>query len=181
MPKKILIIKGSPRENGNSNKMADAFAKAAKEKGFEVEAFDAAKATFNGCHACGACYKTGNACSFDDDFNIVAPKILEADGIVFAMPVYWYSIPSQIKGVIDKLYSFVIGGKNVAGKNCALISCCEEKDIAVFDGVRKPFELTAKYLKWNVAGEVLASGVVNIGDVEKTDGIKQAEALAEKF
>lgn len=181
MSKKILVIKGSPRKNGNSNKMADAFAKSAKEKGFEVEMFDATKATLNGCHACATCYKTGKACSFDDDFNIIAPKILEADGIVFAMPVYWYSIPSQIKGIIDKLFSFQIGKKDYKGKNCALISCCEENDIAVFDGVRFPIEKTAALLEWKIVGEVLIPGVLNIGDVEKTNGEKLAAELAEKF
>lgn len=42
---------------------------------------------------------------------------------MFTMPVYWYSIPSQIKGVIDRIYSLVVGGKE-----CALIACCEEED-----------------------------------------------------
>lgn len=181
MNKKILVIVGSPRENGNTNAMVKAFEKAARGRGFIVETFDATKATFNGCHACGACYKTRKACSFDDDFNIVAPKILEAEGVVFAMPVYWYSIPSQIKGLIDKLFSFQIGQKDYKRKECALISCCEEKDLSVFDGVRYPMEKTAALLEWKVVGEVLIPGVLNIGDIEKTDGEEQAKVLAEKF
>ena len=60
--------------------------------------------------------------SFDDDFNTIAPAILEADAVVFSMPVYWYSIPAQIKGVIDRLFSFVVGGKDIAGKECAVIA-----------------------------------------------------------
>lgn len=63
---------------------------------------------------CETCFKTGKACSFDDDFNIIAPAILDADVIVFTMPVYWYSIPAQIKGVIDRMYSLVVGGKDIA-------------------------------------------------------------------
>ena len=42
--------------------------------------------------------------------------------MVFSMPVYWYSIPAQIKGVIDRLFSFVVGGKDIAGKECAVIA-----------------------------------------------------------
>ena len=42
--------------------------------------------------------------------------------MVFSMPVYWFSIPAQIKGVIDRLLSFVVGGKDIAGKECAVIA-----------------------------------------------------------
>ena len=103
------------------------------------------------CHACETCYKTGKACSFDDDFNVIAPAILEADAVVFSMPVYWYSIPAQIKGVIDRMFSFVVGGKDIAGKKCALIACCEEIDVSVMDGVRLPIERSAALIKWEMA------------------------------
>ena len=105
--------------------------------------------------------------------------ILEADAVVFSMPVYWYSIPAQIKGVIDKLYSFFIGGKaeQVAGKSAAIITCCEEADPSVMDGVKIPMERTAALLQWNMVGEVLVPGV-NEAD---TDGCAQAAALADKF
>ena len=117
MSKNILVITGSPRKNGNSFAMTDAFIIAAKAKGHSVTRFDAAlNKKIGGCHACETCFKSGKACSFDDDFNMVAPLIEKADAIVFTMPVYWYSIPAQIKGVIDRIYSLVIGGKEIAGK-----------------------------------------------------------------
>ena len=116
MSKKILVITGSPRKNGNSFAMTDAFIKAAEAKGHTVTRFDAAFKTIGGCHGCETCFSTGKACTFDDDFNTIAPAILEADAIVFTMPVYWYSIPSQIKGVIDRIFSLVVGGKDIAGK-----------------------------------------------------------------
>ena len=161
MSKKIVVITGSPRKNGNSFAMTDAFIKAAEAKGHTV--------------------KTGKACSFDDDFNMIAPAILEADTLVFTMPVYWYSIPAQIKGVIDKIFSLVVGGKDIAGKECALIACCEEEDRSVLDGVRIPMERTAALNKWKMVGEVLIPGVLNLGDINKTDGCAQAAALADKI
>ena len=97
------------------------------------------------------------------------------------MPVYWYSIPSQIKGVIDRIYSLVVGGKDIAGKSCALIACCEENDMTVLDGVRVPIERTAALNKWNMIGEVLIPGVLNVGDIDKTDGCQKAAALADKI
>lgn len=181
MGKKIVVITGSPRKNGNSFAMTEAFIAAAEKKGHSVTRFDAALKKVGGCHACETCFKSGKACSFDDDFNVIAPAILEADAVVFTMPVYWYSIPAQIKGVIDRLFSFVVGGKDYAGKECALISCCEENDMTVFDGVKMPIERSAALLKWTMVGEVLIPGVLNVGDIDKTDGCKQAADLADKI
>lgn len=181
MGKKIVVITGSPRKNGNSFAMTDAFIQAAQANGHEITRFDAAMKNMGGCHACETCFKTGKACSFDDDFNTIAPAILEADAVVFTMPVYWYSIPAQIKSVIDKLFSFVVGGKDISGKECAMIACCEEDDLSVMDGVRIPLERSAALLKWKMVGEVLIPGVLNEGDVNKTDGCGQAAALAGKF
>ena len=181
MGKKIVVITGSPRKNGNSFAMTDAFIKAAEAKGHSVTRFDAAFKNVGGCHACETCFKTGKSCSFDDDFNIIAPYILKADAVVFTTPVYWYSFPAQIKGVIDRLYSFCVAGKDISGKECALITCCEEDDISVMDGVRIPYERSIALLKWKSVGEVLIPNVLSVGDIKKTDGCKQAAELAEKI
>lgn len=181
MNKKIVVITGSPRKEGNTFAMTEAFIKAAEAKGHTVTRFDTSSMKIGFCHACETCYKTGKACSFDDDFNLIAPAILDADAVVFSMPVYWYSIPAQIKGVIDKMFSLVVGGKDIAGKECALITCCEEEDMSVMDGVRIPIERTAALIKWNMIGEVLIPGVLEVGAIDKTDGCAQAAALAEKI
>ena len=88
------------------------------------------------------------------------------------------SIPAQIKGVIDRIFSMVVGGKDLVGKECALITCCEEDDMSVMDGVRIPIERMAALNKWKMAGEVLIPGVLNPGDIEKTDGCRKAADLA---
>lgn len=181
MKKNIVVITGSPRKNGNSFAMTDSFIRAAQKKGHTVTRFDAAMMKIGGCHACETCFRTGKACSFDDDFNWIAPAILAADVIVFTMPVYWYSIPAQIKGVIDRIYSLVVGGKDISGKQCILIACCEEEDLSVLDGVRIPIERTAALNKWKMAGEVLVPGVLKPGDIAKTDGCQRAAALAEQL
>ena len=178
---KITVITGSPRRNGNTFAMVDAFIKAAEAKGHEVVRFDAAMMHIGGCHACMTCFKTGKACSFDDDFNIIAPHILNADAIVYAMPLYWYSIPAQIKGVIDRVFSFYVAEKPIQGKKMGLICCCEEDDVTMLDGIRIPMERTVALLKWDIVGEVLVPGVYEAGDIAKTDGCSRAAALAEMF
>ncbi|WP_297974873.1 flavodoxin family protein [uncultured Bacteroides sp.] len=116
-------------------------------------------------------------------FRFVSPAsaILEADVVVYTMSVYWYSIPAQVKGVIDRIFSLVVGGKDIAGKKCALITCCEEDDMSVMDGVRIPIERSAALLKWEMVGEVLVPGVFKVGEIDKTNGCRQAEILAEKL
>ena len=178
---KIAVITGSPRKKGNSFAMVESFVKEAEMLGHAVQRFDAAFMNIGGCRACQTCFKTGKACSFDDDFNVIAPAVLDSDAIVYVTPVYWYSIPSQIKGVIDRIYSFCVAGKDISGKKCGLITCCEEHDSTVMDGVRIPIERSASLLKWEMVGEVLIPGVLNERDIDKTDGCKQAGALAHKF
>lgn len=108
---KIVVIAGSPRKNGNTNLLASAFVERAESLGHEIMHFDVGRMKLQGCRACNACYKTGKPCAFDDDFNQIPPAVLEADAVVFAMPTYWFSIPSNIKAVLDRLYCFLPGGR----------------------------------------------------------------------
>ena len=181
MGKKIVVLTGSPRKGGNSFAMTDAFIKAAEAKGHTVTRFDTAFMNIGGCRACETCFKTGKACSFDDDFNTMAPAIEEADALVFTMTVYWYTVPAQLKAAIDKMFSFSMGGRPFKGKEAALIACCEESDPSVMDGVRFFFERTAALANWTNVGEVLIPGVWEAGAIEKTDGCTQAAALADKI
>ena len=97
MSKKVVVITGSPRKNGNSFAMTDSFIQAAEAKGHTVTRFDAAFLKIGGCHACETCFKTGKACSFDDDFNTIAPAILEADvaGLYHAGVLVFHPRPDQ--------------------------------------------------------------------------------------
>lgn len=181
MANKIVIINGSPRKRGNTARMIESFKARAEEGGSTVVVFDAATAVIGGCRACDTCFESGRACTYDDDFNVIAPDILEADGVVIACPTYWYSFPGQIKNAIDKLYSFCVGRRDVAKKKCGLICCCEEDELDVMDGISKPLDRIAALLEWEVVGKVLVPGVLEEGAVERTDGRDRAAALAEKF
>lgn len=179
--KKIVILTGSPRKNGNSSRMADAFAAAAEAKGFSISRFDTAFLKIAGCRACNGCFSKGRACVVDDDFNQIAAALLEADGVVFVAPVYWYTFPAQIKAAIDRLYSLCVAGKNFAGKRSALISCCEEEDMATFTGVSFAYEKTVALLQYQDVGRVLIPGVNEPGAITATDGEARAAALVEQF
>ena len=181
MRKKILVITGSPREDGNSFAMTDAFIETAAANGHTVVRFDAAEKNVGGCRACGKCFENGKPCAFEDDFNALVPEIESADALVFTMPLYWFSFPAQIKALLDHFHSFSSSEKGVSGKECGLIVCCEDKDIDGMDGIVKPYESMARYLKWTPVGTVLVLGVLDPGDIHKTDGIARARELAGRF
>lgn len=100
MNKKVLILSGSPRKGGNSDVLCDQFAKGALESGNEVEKIRVADKHIGYCRACYAC-KTG-ACVLKDDMAEVLQKMIDADVLVLASPVYFYSIDAQLKAVIDR-------------------------------------------------------------------------------
>jgi multimeric flavodoxin WrbA len=87
MGKNILIITGSPRKNGNSDMMADAFIKGALAAGHKTIKFEAAFKKISGCTACDKCWSTGSACVINDDFAGLEPLLEEADMIVLAFPL----------------------------------------------------------------------------------------------
>lgn len=178
---KVVVITGSPRRGGNTDLLAGAFVERAESLGHEVARFDAGRMKLQGCRACNACYKTGKPCAFDDDFNQIPPAVLEADAVVFAMPTYWFSVPSNIKAVLDRLYCFLPGGKleEAKGKKAALIACCGDADTSIMDGITITFEKSFALLGWDLVGEVLVDGVMEPGSVSDTDGLDRARQLAD--
>lgn len=176
--KKIVVLTGSPRKDGNSFAMTDAFVRAAEAKGHKVTRFDTAFMQVGGCHACETCFSTGQACAYHDDFNTIAPAILEADVVMLTTPVYWYTVSAQLKAVMDKFYS-LLKGADATGKQCMLIACAQEDDAHIFDGTVFAVERSAEHLGWKMTGTVLVGGVDAPGDVTRTDGCARAAALAD--
>lgn len=92
-----------------------------------------------GCRGCYGCVTKGE-CVFRDDFDKIAADLQDADGIVIASPVYWYTFPAQIKAVIDRWFSLCVMGNDFSGKKADLLSCCEEETTETFDGIRFSFK-----------------------------------------
>lgn len=180
MGKKIVVITGSPRVKGNTYALTESFIEAAERNGCEVVRFDAVSLQVGTCHACRTCFKNGMPCSFDDDFNEVAREVQDADGILFAFPLYFYSIPAKLKAVIDKFYCFFTTGRCKV-KEWGMICCCGMPDAEVMDGVRISLQRSANIMKWHMVGELLVPGVNKPGEVRGTGAMQQAAALADAF
>jgi len=100
--KNVIVISSTPRVNGNSEILANEFARGAKDAGHNVDVITLRDYNLKYCIGCYACSKTGK-CFHDDGMNEIAQKLLKADAIVFATPVYFYSMSGQLKVFIDRL------------------------------------------------------------------------------
>lgn len=111
MCKKVLILSGSPRRNGNSDILCNEFARGAEEVGHKVEKIRVAEKNIGYCRGCYACKETGK-CIIQDDMAEVLQKMIDADVIVLASPVYFYSIDAQLKALIDRTVARWLEVKN---------------------------------------------------------------------
>ena len=175
---KILVLTGSPRKGGNSATLADNFIKGAEEAGHMVVRFDAA---FKNVHPCIGCNKCGmdGPCIFDDDFEFVRNHIIEADAVVFVTPMYYFGISTQLKAVIDRFYA--INGKIHRPKKAALLMTYANTAASEAEPIKKHYEVLLKYLGWQDAGQVIASGVWPVGAVEHTEYPQKAYELGKNM
>ena len=113
--KKILVLSASARKGGNTDSLCDEFIRGAESMGHSVEKIYVAFMQVNGCIGCRACQSNGGHCVQKDDMALIYEKIKEADVIVFASPVYFYSFNSQLKAMMDRTFAIekVISGKTV--------------------------------------------------------------------
>ncbi len=102
----ILILNGSPRLNGHSAAMANAFAEGALEAGHKVSINPVARKKISGCMACEYCHKKGKgACIQKDDMQEIYPLLQDADMLILASPIYYHGFSGQLKCTIDRFYS----------------------------------------------------------------------------
>ncbi|WP_303842469.1 flavodoxin family protein, partial [Selenomonas ruminantium] len=101
MSKKVLILSGSPRKGGNSDFLCDAFMKGAQEAGHDVEKIFINDKKISYCRACYVCRHT-HKCFQKDDMTEILDKMIEADVLVLASPVYFYAIAGQVKTMLDR-------------------------------------------------------------------------------
>lgn len=172
MSKKVMIISSSPRKGGNSDILSDEFAKGAKEAGHEVEKIYVKDMNLHYCTGCGYCVGNKGKCSQKDDMDQAKEKLLAADTIVFATPVYFYTMCGQLKTFIDRICYFYTDLKNkdfyyimtaADGKKSAM-----ERLVAEFDGFLSCLEHPI------VKGSIYGTGVWEKGSVKDKKSMQEA-------
>ena len=131
MAKKVLVISTSIRGNSNSEKLAEAFADGAKAAGNEVELISLKNKTIGFCKGCLACQQTGH-CVIKDDANAITDKMLEADVIAWATPIYYYEMSGQMKTMIDRANSLF--PKDYKFRDVYLLTAAADDEQAVDEG-----------------------------------------------
>lgn len=172
--KNVLVLSASPRRKGNSDLLCDRFADGAREAGHEVEKIFLRDKKIGFCTGCYSCEKSG-ICIIKDDMAELLEKIIRADVLVLATPVYFYCMNAQLKTVIDRT---VARYTEINDKDAYLIATAGEDDRHAVEGTITSFRGFLECLE-NVreAGMVLATGVHVKGEVAQTSYMNEAYDL----
>ncbi len=172
MSKKVLILSGSPRKGGNSDILCDEFMKGAEEAGNAVEKIRVSAKKIAPCLGCYYCSSHGGECVHKDDMAEVLQKMIEADVLVLASPVYFYSIAAQLKALIDRTVARWLEVKN---KEFYYIATMADTESASADTTLACFRGYADCVEGAVEkGAVIGSGVYAPGEVKNTEAMKKA-------
>ena len=184
MSKNIIVLKGSPRVNGNSNTLANQVAAGAKEAGAVVESFFLQNMNIQPCDACDTCEETSGVCIIKDDMQTLYPKLRQADTLVLASPVYWFTISAQLKACIDRWYAFEFDDdKSMRGKKVGIVLSYGDTDLHTSGGINAihTFESMFRYLSGEIVGTVHGTAM-DVGDIEKqTELMENAYKLGQKL
>ena len=171
MHKRILILSGSPRKNGNSAALCREFARGAQESGHETETVFLRDKKIGCCLACYHC-RTGGVCAIRDDMAGILDKIQAADVIVMASPVYFYSIDAQMKALIDRCVARWLSIKNKAFYY--IMTAAEDSD-TVMDCTLECFRGFARCLEGSVErGVISGKGVYEAGEITGKPAMREA-------
>ena len=169
--KNVLIISSSPRKNGNSQMLCEAFKKGVEESGNFAKLIRLAEKNIGYCKACDFCMKNDGICVQKDDMSEILDAYKKADVLVLATPVYFHGVCAQMKTFIDRTYPIWqnLGKKEIyyivtAGLSRDIIEC----SLGDLDGFIFHLE------KHEIKGRIYATDVTDVGAVSKTPFINMA-------
>ena len=166
---------GSPNASGSTAMLAREFAAGAREAGHDVEVADVAALDIAPCTGCVAC-GYGGPCSLSDDFDGLRERILAADMLVFATPLYYYGMTAQLKAALDR---FCSANPRISGKRLksALLAVAWNYDDWTFDALEAHYDTLVRYLNLRDCGRVLGGGCGTPGMTARSGFPERARAL----
>lgn len=172
MSKKVLVLSASPRKGGNSDLLCDQFMLGAEEAGSQTEKIFLRDTVINYCTGCGTCYNKGNSCPQKDDMAEVLEKMIAADVIVMATPVYFYTMNGQMKTLIDRTCSRYT---EINGKDFYFIVAAADDSKQAMERTLEGFRGFTSCLEGaNEKGVIYGTGAWNIGDIKGSKAMEQA-------
>ncbi len=175
MNQKILVISSSPRKGSNSEALAASFAKGAMGTGNTVETIILREKQYNFCKGCMACFKLGRCVIKDDAVEIVS-KMHDADILVFATPVYYYSVSGQLKTLFDRANPLY--GTDYAFTQVYLMATAAEDGAETVEGTTKAVQGWVDcFDRATLAKTVFAGGVNDLGEIAGHPALEEAYQL----
>lgn len=170
--KKVLIISSSPRKNGNSDILCDRFAEGAVDSGNKVEKIFLASKNIGYCKGCGVC-DMAHKCVQSDDMAEILEKMVEADVIVLATPVYFYTMCGQMKTFIDRT---VPRYTEISDKDFYFIIAAADTDKSSLDRTLEAFRGFTEDCLENSreAGIIYGVGAWQVGEIKDTPAYNEA-------
>lgn len=171
---KIVSLLGSPRPKGNSSTIANLFCESAEKNGAQTQTFALNKLSYRGCQACMTCKTKLDRCVLKDDLTEVLDSIRDADVLVMATPVYYGEVSSQMKGFIDRTFSYLVPdyitnpnpSRLSPGKRMVFIQTQAQPDEKQFSDIFPRYDYFFKWYGFNNNILIRGLGLMNIGDVE---------------
>ena len=178
----VLVLMSSPRKNGNTDRLANAFIKGVEENGYSTEKIYVNYQNIKPCLGCNVCQKT-NQCVQKDDMQEIYEKMLEAKVIVFASPVYFYAFNASMKLLLDRTCTFAIE-KTIHDKYFYLLTTGLAPEESYFRIIKDTFQKYIDCLR--VGGNRFVDSILgfqtgNKDDIEKTDSIEKAYNIAKEI
>ena len=178
MGKKIVILNGSPRKNGNTSALVKAFTEGATGAGNEVTEFFLGGMEIHGCKGCfGGHSSQACPCVQKDDMDKIYPAVREAEVVVLASPLYYWNMSGQIRIAIDRLFALEEGDGNLLRgheRASALLMAAEGHG---FEDVVLYYDHLMEHLRWKNLGHVLAGGNGDVGDIQGKPELQEAFEL----
>lgn len=179
MSKNIVVLSGSPRKEGNTERLARAFIDGAESAGKNIVVFRTANMKIGGCIGCEHCFKEKGVCIQKDDMPTVLAAIKTADTIVLVSPVYYFDLTAQLKLAIDRTYALLSVGTPI--KKAALLMTCGDNTVKAAEGAVVTYKSICAYSKWEDAGIIIAAGLHNPGEIEGRDELVKAQMLGREI
>jgi multimeric flavodoxin WrbA len=180
MRKKIVILNGSPRKGGNTALLCEAFVDGATSSGHSVNRFDLQQMNIHGCIGCMKGGKdAASPCVQKDDMDKIYPAYKDADIVVLASPMYYWSITAQLKAAFDRLFAVAETDANCRNprKDCIMLMAAEGDSETNWKPVLDYYTALLSHLGWKDRGTVLAGGVMNVGDIKGHKSLEKARKL----
>lgn len=180
MSKNILVISSSFRSGGNSDQLADAFIKGAKESHHHITKIYLKDQNIHFCRGCLVC-QNKKPCVIHDDANEMIEKMKNVEVIVFATPVYFYEMSGQMKTLLDRTNPLFVDDYQI--RDIYLLTTAADEDESAMDGVILGLKGWIKcFDKMTLKGVVKGLGNDQYGDIEKdTHILKQAYIMGKNI